>query len=28
MAWRAWRARRRNIAQVGPTKGENVLVES
>lgn len=28
IAWRAWRARRRNIAQVGPTKGENVLVES
>ena len=27
-AFRAWRARRRNIAQVGPTKGENVLVES
>ena len=27
-AWRAWRARRRNIEQVGPTKGENVLVES
>ena len=26
-AWRAWRARRRNIAQVGATKGENVLVE-
>jgi flavin-dependent dehydrogenase len=26
-AWRAWRARRRNIEQVGPTKGENVLVE-
>jgi flavin-dependent dehydrogenase len=27
-AFRAWRARRRNIAPVGPTKGENVLVES
>ena len=27
-AWRAWRARRHNIAPVGPTKGENVLVES
>jgi flavin-dependent dehydrogenase len=27
-AWRAWRARRRNIQQVGATKGENVLVES
>jgi flavin-dependent dehydrogenase len=27
-AWRAWRARRRNVVQVGPTKGENVLVES
>jgi flavin-dependent dehydrogenase len=27
-AFRAWRARRRNVAQVGPTKGENVLVES
>ena len=26
-AFRAWRARRRNVAQVGPTKGENVLVE-
>jgi flavin-dependent dehydrogenase len=26
-AWRAWRARRHNIEQVGPTKGENVLVE-
>jgi flavin-dependent dehydrogenase len=28
VALRAWRARRRNIAQVGPTQGENVLVES
>ena len=27
-AWRAWRARRRNIAQIGAIKGENVLVES
>jgi flavin-dependent dehydrogenase len=27
-AFRAWRARRRNVQQVGPTKGENVLVES
>ncbi|MCW5657519.1 MAG: tryptophan 7-halogenase [Burkholderiaceae bacterium] len=27
-AFRAWRARRRNVRQVGPTKGENVLVES
>ena len=27
-AWRAWRARQRNVEQVGPTKGENVLVES
>jgi hypothetical protein len=27
-AWRAWRERRRNIRQVGTTKGENVLVES
>jgi flavin-dependent dehydrogenase len=27
-AWRAWRARGRNIQAVGPTKGENVLVES
>ncbi|HSC00633.1 MAG TPA: tryptophan 7-halogenase, partial [Burkholderiaceae bacterium] len=26
-AWRAWRARRHDIQQVGPTKGENVLVE-
>jgi 2-polyprenyl-6-methoxyphenol hydroxylase-like FAD-dependent oxidoreductase len=26
-AWRALRARRRNIQPVGPTKGENVLVE-
>jgi hypothetical protein len=26
-AWRAWRARSRNIQHVGPTKGENVLVE-
>jgi len=26
-AWRAWRARPRNIQQVGATKGENVLVE-
>jgi hypothetical protein len=28
IALRAWRARRRNVRQVGPTKGENVLVES
>jgi len=27
-AFRAWRARRRNVAQVGPTKGENVLAEN
>jgi len=27
-AWRAWRARRRNIRQVGATPGENVLVDS
>jgi flavin-dependent dehydrogenase len=27
-ALRAWRARRRNVVQVGPTEGENVLVES
>jgi len=26
-AFRAWRDRRRNVAQVGPTEGENVLVE-
>ena len=26
-AFRAWRERRRNVQQVGPTKGENVLVE-
>jgi hypothetical protein len=26
-ALRAWRARRRNVIQVGPTKGENVIVE-
>jgi len=26
-AWRAWRQRRRNIEQTGPTRGENVLVE-
>lgn len=27
-AWHAWRARRRNIQPAGPTKGENVLVDS
>jgi flavin-dependent dehydrogenase len=27
-AFRAWRARRRNVVQVGPTKGENVLVDT
>ncbi|HEX6722153.1 MAG TPA: NAD(P)/FAD-dependent oxidoreductase [Burkholderiaceae bacterium] len=26
-AFRAWRERRRNVQQVGPTKGENVLVD-
>jgi flavin-dependent dehydrogenase len=26
-ALRAWRARRRNVIQVGPTKGENVIAE-
>lgn len=26
-SWAAWRARRRNIAEVGPVKGENILVD-